>query len=473
MSEPVTLTLIPPPPPLLWVFPELGFGEPERRYSPGFDLQHCPLRGQSLAKAILDSNATIVSIPTGHEGDALHAMLRRRLRGEELAFDRVLLNPSPYWMKLDWIHGESDSGCLVGVGWHGDSVRIAKTPWNAPPEDTDRSAAAWVLPLKVSGHGIDLPAGCPSWDAFFARWHRHRVVPLFPRGPVATRPGLRESVVPPTLGHLVPSARPGSKVHRDLQEIWAASRSPRLPEFLALENTARLGLDVYAQALDGRWWQSPAESTAAGRPKALIVAISGVDGSGKSTHAQSLKDWVEAQGRSATIIKMYRHGVFHDTVTDLNRRSLDGGPLSLWRLERLAKVFDSVMCFFSRIAPALTSHDVVIFDRYVDTHLAAALGKLQDDAYALELLKAFPEPDLLVLLDASDREALERIDARSARTIDENPFMLRKYREGFESYARCHGWPILDSSASFDDNQQAIRERVIRLWSRGGREAGA
>ena len=79
------------------------------------------------------------------------------------------------------------------------------------------------------------------------------------------------------------------------------------------------GIDCYRESLMGRF--SPAPSLFAGKKdRPLVIGVCGADGSGKSSHVAALKEHLASLGLKVCVHKIYRHGVFHDTVTDLTRQ---------------------------------------------------------------------------------------------------------------------------------------------------------
>lgn len=245
-------------------------------------------------------------------------------------------------------------------------------------------------------------------------------------------------------------------LHHELIKLLHPERYLR---FLAFENHALAGFDLYDEAMRGRELDRPL-ADAPRRQRAMVIAIDGIDGAGKSSQLQSLADHLEQQGRSCIIHKIYRHGVFHDTVTDVTRLCAGPSHLHLWRLQRIAKVFDSLKYYFAEVEADLDRYDVVLFDRYVGTHLAAGLGRYHHDPYARELLSVFPPADRTYLLDLDVNVALDRIARRPVRTVDENPYMLAQYRQALLAIAQEEEWVVLDSQRGESNLRELIRADV-------------
>jgi dTMP kinase len=244
-----------------------------------------------------------------------------------------------------------------------------------------------------------------------------------------------------------------------VRRLVRGSRPDRYLRHLMVENWALAGIDVFHVAGTRRErGPSPPEV------RALIVAIEGIDGSGKTTHAEEVVRRLEARGIPAAKRKIFRHGVFHETVTDLTRRCAKGRRLDLWRLQRVIKLFDSVKVRFGGLEEDLARDGVLVFDRYTSTHLAAGRGRIHYDFWARELMSVFPDADVNFLLDIPVECSVARLSEREARTVDENPYMLRRYREMLLSIAARRGDRVLDALAPFGTNADAIEQAVVTAW---------
>ncbi len=158
-----------------------------------------------------------------------------------------------------------------------------------------------------------------------------------------------------------------------------------------------------------------------------MIAIEGVDGSGKRTLTEGLRQALAAQGRSVATLAFPRYG---DSVTaDLAREALHGahGDLAgsvyamavLFALDRAAAR--------DRIAALRAGHDVLILDRYVASNAAYCAARLHQDADGdmvdwvggLEYGRlGLPEPDLQILLDVGVEVAAARARRRAGQEAD-------------------------------------------------------
>ena len=119
--------------------------------------------------------------------------------------------------------------------------------------------------------------------------------------------------------------------------------------------------------------------------------------------------------------------------------------------------------FCSAVQEDFERFDVLIFDRYIYTHFAAGAGRYHHDPFSQELLGVYPEADRIYLLDVPSGEALLRIHERDEKTVDENPYMLSRYRHVLRDLGEKHGFLILDALDSFEKNRGVILDDAMRL----------
>jgi len=477
-----TLLVIPPPGPLAWLFPEfLRLGRQDDRLggdATTLDLGRSWRCGATLREEIVARAPARVTLPDGPRGHTLWGWLASALHGTAIEVERPSLAPGS---RPSADPGEPDDRTLESILSAGARVAPSGGGGGMPPE-----AAPGVRPLGFAP-GPDLEPRLRAWvrtiEADPSRYRDEGVIPYF-----VTRIEGRESAGPApsdVATRLLPSwwgilagdvsPAPARTLFREMIRLLFPERA-----FLhrSLENYALAGIDLYLEGIAGRFASetAAAESVkvargagrgARGHP--AILAVCGTDGSGKSSHVASLEAHLRGLGLRVRVHKIYRHGVFHETVTDLTRRCAGGRNLHLWRIQRLAKAFDSVKYFHACVEADLTACDVLLFDRYTPTHLAAGAGRYHHDPFVREILSVLPAADRVYLLDLPPEAALARIGSRAERTVDENPYMLARYRHVLLAQARRRGFPVLDACRPFEENRARIlgdAERWLRAEGR-------
>lgn len=199
------------------------------------------------------------------------------------------------------------------------------------------------------------------------------------------------------------------------------------------------------------------------------ITLEGGDGSGKTTQANLLADWLTGAGR--TVVRTREPGgsevgqLIRDIV--LHHRG-DIAP----RAEALLYAADRAHHVATVVRPALERGDVVLQDRYLDSSVAyQGAGRVLDATEVRELSLWAAEgalPDLTVLLDLDPETARRRLDS------DDKPFD-RLEAEKNDFHARVRGgylrlaeaeperFLVLDAAASAEEIAAAIRARVESL----------
>ncbi|BBZ37828.1 dTMP kinase [Mycobacterium conspicuum] len=159
----------------------------------------------------------------------------------------------------------------------------------------------------------------------------------------------------------------------------------------------------------------------------MLIAIEGVDGSGKRTLTDGLRSAFEASGKSVATLAFPRYG--RSTTADIAAEALHGqhGDLAssvhamamLFALDRAGAI--------AEIEALGREHDVVILDRYVASNAAYTAARLHQDAAgeavawvgALEYQRfGLPRPDWQVLLDVPAELAGQRARSRAESEPD-------------------------------------------------------
>ncbi|MEC7946388.1 MAG: dTMP kinase [Myxococcota bacterium] len=195
------------------------------------------------------------------------------------------------------------------------------------------------------------------------------------------------------------------------------------------------------------------------RPR--FIAIEGLDGSGGSTQARLLADWLESSGPSVCRTQEPSSGPAGQFI----RAALDPtNPASVLGDNVLPYLFaaDRRDHLDREILPALVRGQHVVTDRYY--HSSLAYQSLSVGLHLVaELNRDFRAPDLTIFLDLSPEACLERIHARGApierfEALDR----LRQIQDAYEAvlvHCRSHGEAIVRISASGPID--AVHERVL------------
>jgi dTMP kinase len=187
----------------------------------------------------------------------------------------------------------------------------------------------------------------------------------------------------------------------------------------------------------------------------VLIAIEGVDGAGKRTLAQGLREAFEAAGRSVGTLAFPRYG--RSVAADVAAEALHGqhGDLA-------SSVYAMAMLFAldraggaDQIRELCGDYDVVILDRYVASNAAYSAARLHQQAdgevvgwvHDIEYGRlSLPVPDWQVLLgvtaELADQRARHRArhDASRARDAYERDAELQQRTGAVYAGLAATGW---------------------------------
>ena len=208
-----------------------------------------------------------------------------------------------------------------------------------------------------------------------------------------------------------------------------------------------IALFITALLLNDEYQRRTFSSVISGR-RGGTVALLGIDGSGKSSHAAALERWFLSRGYYCTLVPFHRY-LF---VEKLSRRKgveshsvgARGGGNPLRPL--LSAMDNLALLLLTSFGRGIEGR-VVIYDRYIwSTYVKyKALGY---PTAPLRLFYLLPRPRLAVVLDVPVSRSLSVIHARKDH-IRYRESVLREEREEYLSIARRGGWPVLDGTRDF------------------------
>ncbi len=205
------------------------------------------------------------------------------------------------------------------------------------------------------------------------------------------------------------------------------------------------------------------------RPRGIWITLEGGDGSGKTTQAALLEEWLTAQGR--TVVRTREPGgtevgvLIRDIV--LHHRG-DVAP----RAEALLYAADRAHHVATLVRPALERGEVVLQDRYLDSSVAyQGAGRVLDAGEVRDLSLWATEgalPDLTLLLDLDPAAARDRLDAADKpfdRLEAEAAEFHVRVREAFLALAEAEPgrFAVLDASRPVEEIAAAVRAHVAPL----------
>jgi dTMP kinase len=189
-----------------------------------------------------------------------------------------------------------------------------------------------------------------------------------------------------------------------------------------------------------------------------LIALEGIDGSGKSTIAKNLVAKLRESGIGAILSREPGGTAIGEQIREilLQQQSLSMLPtteLLLFAAARAQHVGELVR-------PALAGGLTVVADRFVDSSLAYQWGArgLERRAVdlAIELATDGLEPDLRILLDMPVESALRRrmADSNQINRMDRESIMFHsRVRDAYHSLVAADParWTVVDADRAVDD----------------------
>jgi dTMP kinase len=198
----------------------------------------------------------------------------------------------------------------------------------------------------------------------------------------------------------------------------------------------------------------------------LFIAFEGGEGSGKSTQAQLLYQWLEGQGIPAVLTREPGGTVLGQELRSI-LLSNETGHISP-RAEALLYAADRAHHVYAVIQPNLDAGKVVITDRYMDSSIAyQGAGRILSaeevrriSQWATDSLK----PHLTIILDQAPELGLARI-SESDRLESEALEFHERVRDAYSNLAGSDPdrYLILDATGNVDELSAKIQERLEPL----------
>ncbi|MCU1476371.1 MAG: dTMP kinase [Subtercola sp.] len=208
------------------------------------------------------------------------------------------------------------------------------------------------------------------------------------------------------------------------------------------------------------------------RRRGLFVTLEGGDGSGKSTQAALLEEWLVSSGN--TVVRTREPG---GTEFGLEVREivLHSRGFITPRAEALLYAADRAQHIATKVRPALERGDIVIQDRYIDSSVAyQGSGRVLGPAEIRSLSEWATEdlvPDLTVLIDLDESAARARLDGdqkRFDRLEAEKDDFHKRVRQSFLTIAAADPdrFIVVDGTAQPAEIAAQVRARLEPLLRR-------
>nr|WP_208392939.1 dTMP kinase [Frigoribacterium faeni] len=203
----------------------------------------------------------------------------------------------------------------------------------------------------------------------------------------------------------------------------------------------------------------------------MFITLEGGDGSGKTTQAALLEQWLVEQGR---VVVRTREPGGTDLGLELRQIVLHRRGHIAPRAEALLYAADRAHHVETLVRPALDRGEVVLQDRYVDSSVAyQGAGRVLGGDEVRELSAWATDgltPDLTVLLDLDPQVGRSRLDAARTtwdRLEAEAAAFHGRVRDAYLDIARAEPdrFLVVDATLPVAEVAAAVRSRAAGLLS--------
>ena len=199
----------------------------------------------------------------------------------------------------------------------------------------------------------------------------------------------------------------------------------------------------------------------------LFITLEGPDGSGKTTQARLLSQWLQSRGHDVVLTREpggsdigdQIRGVLHDSANTAMAAQTEFLLYSASRAQHVSRL----------ILPSLKAGKVVVSDRYADSSLAYQGYGRGLDLEKLRVITDFAtrgvRPDLTLYLDIAAGQGLERRfnSGEAWNRMDAEALAFhRRVRNGYLELASAEPdrWEVIDANRPIDDVQRDVRAVV-------------
>ena len=186
----------------------------------------------------------------------------------------------------------------------------------------------------------------------------------------------------------------------------------------------------------------------------MLIAIEGLDQSGKATQARLLRDQLRQSGARARLVSFPDYGT---SIGEEIARALQGerdyGP-DVMQLLYVANRHERK----ADLERWLDGGLVVVCDRYVASSVAYGEAQGLDADWLTQVQRFLPAPELTILLDIAPEPAVER-KAMGRDRYERDLALLGRVRDSYLRQAEQAGWVRVDG----DRGKAAVAAEIIAI----------
>ncbi|MEH2402835.1 dTMP kinase [Nostoc sp.] len=198
--------------------------------------------------------------------------------------------------------------------------------------------------------------------------------------------------------------------------------------------------------------------------KSLFIVFEGIDGSGTSTQAALLKDYLLFKDYKAVLTCEPSSGPIGNLIRESMKRRVNFVNDSKKFDEQMAYLFaadrhDHLYNDVDGVFKLMEKHINVISTRYYFSSLAYHCSNDDEFKFVKNLNCKFPKPDLVIYIDISLETALARLGNRSSIDMYENREKLLEVKENYAKIFKDYSgaYLIIDGN----DKINCVHDKIV------------
>lgn len=195
-----------------------------------------------------------------------------------------------------------------------------------------------------------------------------------------------------------------------------------------------------------------------------FVAVEGIDAVGKRTQSSMLNSWLSSKNLSSFTLSFPDYGT---TIGREIKKFLMGEksyPQQVRAMLYAANRWEKK----GELDRVISKYDVTVVNRYTGSNLAYGISNGLSLEWLLNLEMGLPQPDLVVVLDATP-ESLSRRRGMNKDTYERNLELQTRARNAYLELAGKFGWKVVNASAGIDETGRRVTEAVQQTLAARGR----
>ena len=197
-----------------------------------------------------------------------------------------------------------------------------------------------------------------------------------------------------------------------------------------------------------------------GRTQGTFIVIEGIDAVGKRTQTSILRAWLGSKGLTTWTLSFPAYGT---TIGREIKKFLAGTvdyPQEVRAMLYAANRWEKK----AELEAVLSKTDAIIVNRYTGSNLAYGMSNGLHLEWLLHLEEGLPEPDLVLVLDASPAKLIPRRGERKD-SYERNIGLQEKARDAYLKLADRFGWTVIDADKGIEETSGSIASVVSKALS--------